>query len=92
MDSTCPTWTKLQSIEYGSPLSNIALGKPATQSSTYNNIGSAPAHSAVDGSETSFTHTACWQGFAQWWEVDLEDDYTIASMNIVNRLDCCGGR
>ena len=91
MDSTCPSWVKLQSIEYGSPLPNIALNKAATQSSTYNNAGNG-ALAAVDGIDSSFTHTNCWAGINPWWRVDLEDEYTITKIEVVNRLDCCGGR
>jgi hypothetical protein len=70
---------------------NLALNKPASQSSTYNNAGDG-ASSAVDGNYNSFTHTNCWQGINEWWKVDLEDVYTIASITVGNRLDCCGGR
>ena len=72
-------------------LTNVALGKTATESSTYNNAG-AGAMAAVDGNDNSFTHTNCNQGIVQWWEVDLAGVYTIAELNIVNRQDCCGGR
>ncbi len=72
--------------------SNLALGKPATQSSTYNNNPYDAASMAVDGNYNSFTHTHCWQGINQWWRVDLEDVYTIATITVGNRLDCCGGR
>ena len=92
MDSTCPSWVKLQSIEYGSPLPNIALNKPATQSSTYNNAAGNGAPAAVDGIDSSFTHTNCWAGINPWWRVDLEDEYTITKIEVVNRLDCCGTR
>lgn len=91
IDPTCPSWVKLQSIQYGSPLTNVALGKTAIESSTYNNAG-AGAMAAVDGNDNSFTHTNCNQGIVQWWEVDLAGVYTIAELNIVNRQDCCGGR
>lgn len=72
--------------------SNVALGKPATQSSTYNNNANDGASKAVDGNYNSFTHTECWKGINQWWRVDLEDVYTIATITVGNRLDCCGGR
>ena len=91
MDSTCPSWVKLQSIEYGTPLPNVALNKPATESSTYNNAGHG-AQGAVDGNDNSFSHTNCWKGINQWWRVDLEEEYTIHEIEVVNRLDCCGGR
>lgn len=91
LDPTCPSWVKLQSIEYGTPLPNLALNKPATQSSTF---GSDPDNAAktVDGNDNSFAHTKCGQGYHQWWQVDLEDTFTISSMEVVGRLDCCNGR
>jgi hypothetical protein len=93
LDPSCPGWVKLQSVTYGAPLTNVALGKPATQSSTYNNIQNVGASSAVDGDPDTFTHTHCWQpGITQWWKVDLLDVYTISSITVGNRLDCCGGR
>ena len=91
MDTSCPSWVKLQSIEYGTPLPNVALNKPAVESSTFQHAG-AGAASAVDGNDNSFTHTNCWKGINQWWQVDLLDEFTVTSMEIVNRLDCCGGR
>ena len=51
------------------------------------------AQAALDGNDSSFTHTNCWAGINQWWRVDLEtSDITIANIEVVNRLDCCGGR
>lgn len=90
MDPTCPSWVKLQSIEYGTPLLNVALNKPAIESSTFTHWqGNPTGHSAsqaVDGSDEVSTHTQCWTGINQWWQVDLEVTFTIVSMEIVNRL------
>ena len=73
-------------------LVNLSLNKPAAESTTYNNAGVGAA-AAVDGNDNSITHTKCWTGINQWWEVDLGTvDQTIVSIEIVNRLDCCGGR
>ena len=73
--------------------SNLSLNKPASQSSTYNINNDGP-EKAVDGNYNSFTHTKCWQTGVdrQWWKVDLLDVYTISSLVVGNRLDCCGGR
>ncbi|KAA1245540.1 S8 family serine peptidase [Aquimarina sp. RZ0] len=72
---------------------NLALNKPATQSST--GFGGA-ASRAVDGntngnySNGSVTHTNREIG---WWRVDLGDVYNISSINIHNRTDsCCTNR
>ena len=73
-------------------LVNLSLNKPAIESSTYNNAGGGPSK-AVDGNEQSYTHTKCWTGINQWWQVDLESSFTtIANIEVVNRLNCCGGR
>ncbi len=67
---------------------NIALNKPATQSTTrFNGVASR----AVDGntSGNSFTHTDFEQG---WWRVDLLDEYDISTINVFNRTTCCSER
>jgi hypothetical protein len=75
---------------------NLALGKPATQSSTY--IYSIPvaAGYAVDGNTDgkflngSTTHTNDEQG--AWWQVDLGSKKNISQIIIYNRTDCCANR
>ncbi len=71
---------------------HIAIGKPATQSSTrFNGVASR----AVDGDTNgvygagSITHTDNETG---WWRVDLEDVYDITTINVHNRTDCCSDR
>lgn len=76
---------------------NLALNKPARQSSEYGNNG-APARLAVDGykdgnfSIGSVTHTAEPATTDPWWEVDLGGIYEIREMRIYGRTDCCGER
>jgi parallel beta-helix repeat protein len=73
--------------------SNIALTGTATQSST---IFSGVASRAIDGntnglwSQNSVTHTAGAVG--DWWQVELNDEYDITSINIYNRSGCCSAR
>ena len=56
---------------------NIALNKPAIQSSTWTTPTiSFPADRAVDGSRNTFTNTAQDQ-HPSWWKVDLQDVYSI---------------
>ena len=61
---------------------NLALNKPATQSSTY---GGMVAGRAVDGNHAndvndgSCTHTE--HGTPPWWRVDLEAKYRIHKVN-----------
>ena len=56
---------------------NVALGKTATQSSTYRNPG-WPSN-AVDGDfSNKFAHTD--REFKPWWEVDL------GGVNVINEI------
>jgi hypothetical protein len=59
---------------------NIAIGKSATQSSTFNGFD---ASRAIDGSVKTFSHTE--KELDGWWEVDLGAAYHIASVKILNR-------
>ena len=76
------------------PLPNVALGKPATQSTTAHG---APASRAVDGNTDgnwgsgSVTHTSEPSDEA-WWLVDLGQTYPIDAIEIWNRTDCCADR
>lgn len=72
---------------------NLALGRPATQSST--TLG-AVASRAVDGIRSgnwaagSVTHTNLDAN--AWWQVDLGSVTDIGEVVIYNRTDCCGDR
>ncbi len=75
---------------------NLALNKPATQSSLYED---GHAWKAVDGntdgvlSNRSVTHTlSAPQDPQAWWMVDLEAQRWIGSVVLHNRTDCCSGR
>lgn len=71
---------------------NIAQGKPATQSSTVGAYcGPAVAALAVDGNTDgnlyacSITHTD--EDAQAWWQVDLQAIYHISSIDLWNRTD-----
>lgn len=79
---------------------NVAVGKPASQSST---AYGGDASRAVDGNTSgsyganTVTHTADgsngWvAGTPVWWEVDLQGDFQINEVAIFNRTDCCPDR
>lgn len=74
-------------------ITNIALSKPATQSS--NNFGTTGAE-AVDGNTDgnfangSVTHTH--PDNPSWWQVDLEANSFINEVRVYNRTDCCSER
>ncbi|MGC1471750.1 MAG: HYR domain-containing protein [Psychroserpens sp.] len=71
---------------------NIALGKPASQSSNYNSGNSYPASFGVDGNTGNFTHTQSSNNIGSWWEVDLQADFEIGLIRIWNRSNCCQNR
>jgi len=72
---------------------NVALGKPAAQSSTLPGVLSAAASSAVDGNpdgnfyDGSVTATSLDPN--AWWQVDLGASTAVSSITIFNRTDCC---
>ncbi|XP_062619031.1 fucolectin-like [Saccostrea cucullata] len=70
-----------------SVLTNVAVGKPAVQSSTFQTDDAAKA---VDGDrgtdiiENTCSHTDIGDDYP-WWRVDLLDNYYILTVRIVNR-------
>jgi hypothetical protein len=92
------TWGEAGKNIYGIQSYNLAVGQPATQSSTYlafpPTIG--PAGLAVDGisdgnfAASSFTQTN--DDYQAWWQVDLGSSYALNSINVWNRTDCCSDR
>ena len=84
---------------------NVAVGKTATQSSTWSsefvNEGGA-ASNAVDGNTNgtfdggSVSHTSGWQENDSlgliWWKVDLGQSFIIDMIKVYNRIDCCKSR
>jgi hypothetical protein len=70
---------------------NIALGKPASQSSVYNTTWNA--NKGNDGNaDSTITNNHCFHtknNTSPWWEVDLQAVYTISQVNITNSdTDC----
>lgn len=64
-------------------LSDIALGKPAAQSSMYLNYA---AESAVDGNRgTDLCSHTDTSDTNPWWRVDLQAVYSITIVRILNR-------
>ena len=73
---------------------NLALGKAASQSSTY---GVGAASYAVDGNpigsspwSADLQHTQ--SELSPWWEVDLAESADLDSVRIYNRSNCCQNR
>ncbi|XP_035696652.1 uncharacterized protein LOC118430053 [Branchiostoma floridae] len=86
-------WRKSPDVKISCTAENVALGKPASQSST---DGSHVAASAVDGDKgTSVPGNQCTLTNPEdgpWWQVDLEKDWPVGSVRVLNRGDCCGNR
>lgn len=86
------------SVDFSGQLKNYALGKPATQSSTYT---SGAASNAVDGNTdghfnfqnaTLNSVTSTSSQLNPWWQVDLEGSFLIREIKIYKRLDGYSGR
>ncbi|MEI6666645.1 MAG: tetratricopeptide repeat protein [Acidobacteriota bacterium] len=69
---------------------NLALNRPAQQSSTY-----ASQHFAgrgVDGDRDGHLVFHTRLESAPWWQVDLEGEFALGEIVLYNRTDCCGDR
>lgn len=77
---------------------NLALKKPASQSSTLKEFGGNwHASRGVDGVKTGNLfdggfHTDNEENPYPWWQVDLESGYDLSYALLYNRLDCCSER
>jgi F5/8 type C domain len=87
-------YSRLVEVEAYSPVgsTNLAVGRPATQSSTLYTIAAAAVDGNRDGifGNGSVTHTS--QTFQPWWQVDLGSVQNIGSIQLWNRTDCCSER
>ncbi len=70
---------------------NLALGRPIAQSSTYSNsLHSGFLNDGEIGDTFSFAHTGF--GTNEYIEVDLTAPYFVDEVAAFNRTDCCGDR
>ncbi|MDQ5986132.1 MAG: hypothetical protein CSYNP_01851 [Syntrophus sp. SKADARSKE-3] len=75
---------------------NLALKKPAKQSSVYGGTGvDQGPHFGVDGILKSIprdpyliVHTSADN--PPWWQVDLQNVYALTELKLYNRIACCG--
>lgn len=87
-------WDQAGKTTLVGPLTNVAVGGAAAQSSTY--LANTGAPLAVDGNTNglwgggSLTHTNA--DYQAWWQVDLGATYAIDTVNVWNRADCCADR
>ncbi|KAL6462424.1 hypothetical protein MHYP_G00288460 [Metynnis hypsauchen] len=83
---------------FGHSAKNLALYGKATQSSLIGNPWGALGHAynAIDGNtDSNYNHVSCTATETQenpWWRLDLLDEYTVSSITITNRGDCCSER
>lgn len=74
-------------VAAGSP-ENAALDKPTEQSTDgYGYTGAQ----AVDGEPGTFSHTGDGDT-SPWLSIDLESDFEISTITLMNRADCCAER
>ncbi len=71
---------------------NLALNKPAQQSSTSQWSHANDAQGAVDGVKNGRYAFHTNHEANPWWQVDLQGVCLLAELRIFNRLDCCAER
>jgi hyaluronoglucosaminidase len=71
------------------PLTNVALGKPATQISDWSS--DYGADKSVNGNVSDFSTTSGAEA-QPWWQVDLGAVFDVEAVQLYNRIDCCGER
>jgi autotransporter-associated beta strand protein len=72
------------------PNPDLALGKSASQSSTWNNNPSGfGANLATDGNPDNFSHSGT-NDYNPWWEMDLGKTTLIGEIDLLNRKGYCG--
>lgn len=69
---------------------NLARGKPAQESSQFNQ--DYPAFKGVDGRKDNHAMFHTDIQVNPWWQVDLERSYSISYIMLYNRTDCCAER
>jgi hypothetical protein len=67
---------------------NLAPGRAATQSSTWN--GQSAQYAVDDNTAGIVSHTNL--NAQAWWQLDLGNSYWLSRINIWNRTDCCADR
>lgn len=73
---------------------NVALEGKAFQSSTYNPLGE-PENAADGSSSANYLHGHCTHTELEinpWWTVDLEGEFRVHKVSVLNRGDCCADR
>ena len=74
-------WLGRQYFRTQIPDNNLAIYKPTTTSSSQYNT---PGTHANDGDDTTYWGAS---PYAQWWQVDLQADYNLNKLNVINYYD-----
>lgn len=87
-------YSRLVEVEAYSPIgsTNVALGRPATQSSTLYTSAAVAVDGNTNGHFPSASTTHTDNTFQPWWQVDLGSIQNLGSIKLWNRTDCCGDR
>ncbi len=88
--TAAPAWQSCSGCS--SAQTNLASGKPATQSSTNSGTPQLAVDGNTDGNyfNGSVTHTLL--DAQAWWQVDLGSVSSISDVRVWNRTDCCSDR
>ena len=89
----CSLLVSLMMMQFCTAQSNHAVGKKATQSSTFQ-TGSADKaiDDNTDGNWSSGSVTHTLEEMNPWWQVDLGGTFDITGLEFHNRMDCCKER
>jgi Domain of unknown function (DUF1929)/F5/8 type C domain len=71
---------------------NVALGRPATQSSTLYTSAAVAVDGNTNGNFAAASTTHTENTFQPWWQVDLGSVQNLGSIKLWNRTDCCADR
>jgi YD repeat-containing protein len=88
------TWDRAGKTTPASTVTNLALNKPATQSSTFSGItvASRATDGNVSGNWNDNSVASTDPENQAWWQVDLQSVEPIESIKVWNRTDCCSDR
>ena len=75
-----------------SQVSNLALNKPASQSSTSAYSHANDAQGGVDGVKNGGYGFHTENEAKPWWQVDLGSPMSLSEVRVYNRMDCCQER
>ncbi|XP_048253275.1 fucolectin-6-like [Haliotis rufescens] len=79
----------------GLDLPNLAQNKPTERSSVYKAWTSdlaADGQNGTDSEARQCAHVAEAKGVVEWWQVDLQQTFSVLTVSVTNRGDCCHER